>query len=84
MAPDSGLRPGGDRQREPFYHEVQGWDRGTSGPAGATGALPSVAITNVCYTFQLVDMSEELWQVYNRLDPVSLNASLTQVTSWDF
>lgn len=56
----------------------RGW-----GAAGAAGAPPSVAITNLCCTFQLVDMSEELWQVYNRLDPVSLNASLTQVTSWD-
>lgn len=27
-------------------------------------------------------MSEQLWQVYNRLDPVSLNATLTQVNSW--
>lgn len=61
----------------------QGASRGQQGPAGAAGAPPSLAITNLCCTFQLVDMSEELWQVYNRLDPVSLNASLTQVTSWD-
>lgn len=33
VAPDSGLCPGGDWQRELFHHEVQGWDNGTSGPA---------------------------------------------------
>lgn len=31
--------------------------------------------------FQLMDMSEKLWQVYNRLDPVSLSAVFTEVTS---
>lgn len=30
--------------------------------------------------FQLMDMSEKLWRVYNRLDPVSLNDVLTEVT----
>lgn len=29
---------------------------------------------------QLMDMSEKLWQVYNRLDPVSLNQVITEVT----
>lgn len=81
MASDSGLCLGGDRQRELFHHEVQGWDSRTFGPEGTAGAPTSVAITNACCTFQLVDMSEDLWQVYNRLDPVSLNATLTQVTS---
>ncbi|XP_041668357.1 uncharacterized protein C20orf194 homolog [Cheilinus undulatus] len=28
--------------------------------------------------YQLMDMSEKLWQVYNRLDPVSLNNALTE------
>lgn len=28
-----------------------------------------------------MDMSEKLWQVYNRLDPVSLNQVLTEVRS---
>lgn len=32
--------------------------------------------------FQLMDMSEKLWQVYNRLDPVSLSAVFTEVTSF--
>lgn len=27
-----------------------------------------------------MDMSEKLWQVYNRLDPVSLDNLLTEVT----
>lgn len=30
--------------------------------------------------FQLMDMSEKLWQVYNRLDPVSLDSVFTEVT----
>lgn len=29
---------------------------------------------------QLMDMSENLWQVYNRLDPVSLDNLLAEVT----
>lgn len=34
----------------------------------------------ICSLFmQLVDMSQKLWQVYNRLDPVSLESLLTEV-----
>lgn len=32
-------------------------------------------------SLQLMDMSEKLWQVYNRLDPVSLNQVITEVRS---
>lgn len=32
-------------------------------------------------SLQLMDMSEKLWQVYNRLDPVSLNRLVTEVRS---
>ncbi len=39
----------------------------------------------VCFTrsffFQLMDMSEKLWQVYHRLDPVSLSNVFTEVTT---
>lgn len=34
----------------------------------------------VSVLMQLMDMSENLWQVYNRLDPVSLDNLLTEVT----
>lgn len=35
-------------------------------------------LTSVLF-FQLMDMSEKLWQVYNRLDPVSLDSLLAEV-----
>lgn len=38
----------------------------------------SVFLTSVLF-FQLMDMSEKLWQVYNRLDPVSLDSLLAEV-----
>lgn len=44
----------------------------------AAGVRPSVCLTLV-FVFQLMDMSEKLWQVYNRLDPVSLNQVITEV-----
>lgn len=34
----------------------------------------------VCLLVQLMDMSEKLWQVYSRLDPVSLDNLLAEVT----
>lgn len=44
----------------------------------AAGVHLSVRLTLV-FVFQLMDMSEKLWQVYNRLDPVSLNQVITEV-----
>lgn len=32
------------------------------------------------FVFKLIDMSEKLWQVYNKLDPVSLEHFLSEVT----
>lgn len=38
--------------------------------------------SHVCpLSSQLMDMSEKLWQVYSRLDPVSLNRVITEVRS---
>lgn len=38
----------------------------------------SVFLTSALF-FQLMDISEKLWQVYNRLDPVSLDSLLAEV-----
>lgn len=79
MAPDSGIRLGRHRQRELFHHEVQGTRRPPTPPPPPRGIHPSAS--RVCLCFQLMDMSEKLWQVYNRLDPVSLDQVITEVCS---
>lgn len=45
---------------------------------GAGRVLASAS--RLSLSLQLMDMSEKLWQVYNRLDPVSLNQVITEVT----
>lgn len=47
-------------------------------PSDRPSVRPSVRLTLV-FVFQLMDVSEKLWQVYNRLDPVSLNQVITEV-----
>lgn len=51
------------------------------GDAGlGAGRLPASA-SRFSLSLQLMDMSEKLWQVYSRLDPVSLNQVITEVRS---
>lgn len=45
----------------------------------SAGRVPASA-SRLSLSLQLMDMSEKLWQVYNRLDPVSLNQVITEVT----
>lgn len=40
----------------------------------------AVSVLYCTLLFQLMDMSEKLWQVYSRLDPVSLDTVFTEVT----
>lgn len=40
-----------------------------------------LSASRLSLSLQLMDMSEKLWQVYSRLDPVSLNQVITEVRS---
>lgn len=46
---------------------------------GARACVRACVRLTLVFVFQLMDMSEKLWRVYNRLDPVSLNQVITEV-----